>query len=198
MERNEVSSLEHNHPLFLQVADAPGLVLVPIKLTGPENYALWSRAMKRGASRTMGEMQRDCTLMDCLKKGTDSVTTYYSKMNDLWSELDVLVPLSSCDCEEARPSIEHLANQRLLQFLMGLNESYSNVRSNVLPRRPVVTVNEAYAIVTHEESQRSLGVGDANRDPLTMLAGRTQGFKPKKAGLICDHCGYKGHLKENC
>lgn len=38
--------LDHNHPLFLQARDAPGLVLIPIKLTGPENYALWSRTMK--------------------------------------------------------------------------------------------------------------------------------------------------------
>nr|XP_009598867.1 uncharacterized protein LOC104094608 [Nicotiana tomentosiformis] len=99
-------------------------------------------------------------------------------MSDLWSELDVLVPTSACDCEEARPSLEHLAQQRLLQFLMGLNETYSNVRSNLLLRRLVVTVNEAYAIVTQEESQRSFGVVDTNRDPLTMMAGRD--FKSKK------------------
>ncbi|OIT08991.1 hypothetical protein A4A49_58033, partial [Nicotiana attenuata] len=35
-------------------------------------------------------------------------------------------------------------------------------------------------------------------DPLTMSAGRTQGFKPKGTRLIYEHCGYKGHLKENC
>nr|XP_018625914.1 uncharacterized protein LOC108944936 [Nicotiana tomentosiformis] len=32
-----------------------------------------------------------------------------------------------------------------------------------------------------------------------MLAGRGQGFKAaRKPCLICDYCGYKGHLKENC
>ncbi|XP_019248462.1 PREDICTED: uncharacterized protein LOC109227720 [Nicotiana attenuata] len=98
-------------------------------------------------------------------------------MKDLWDELDVLVPLSSCDCEEARPSIEHLRSQRVLQFLMGLNETYSNIRSNVLAKRPVVTVNEAYAIVTQEESQRALGVVDAHKEPLTMLAGKSTDFE---------------------
>ncbi|XP_075103107.1 uncharacterized protein LOC142177932 [Nicotiana tabacum] len=77
-------------------------------------------------------------------------------MKDLWDELDVIAPLASCDCEESRPSVELLKNIRLLQFLMGLNESYGNIRSK-----------------GHE-------------------------FKPKRSGLICDHCGYKGHLKENC
>ncbi|KAH0678112.1 hypothetical protein KY284_019197 [Solanum tuberosum] len=46
MTGNEVPTLNHNHPLYLQASDAPGVVLVPIKLTGPENYALWSRSMK--------------------------------------------------------------------------------------------------------------------------------------------------------
>ncbi|XP_019235677.1 PREDICTED: uncharacterized protein LOC109216004 [Nicotiana attenuata] len=62
---------------------------------------------------------------------------------------------------------------------MGLNESYSHVRSAALLKRPVLTVNQAYAVVVQEESQRELGLG-------------------KKPGLICEHCGYKGHLKDNC
>jgi len=85
-----------------------------------------------------------------LRQVTDSVTSYNSKMKDLWVELDVLVPLSSCDCEETRPLVEHLRSQYLLQFLMGLNETYSNIRSNVLAKRLVLTINEAYAIVTQE------------------------------------------------
>jgi len=31
-----------------------------------------------------------------------------------------------------------------------------------------------------------------------MLAGRGRDFRAKRPGLICEHCGYKGHLKENC
>ncbi|XP_070037155.1 uncharacterized protein [Nicotiana tomentosiformis] len=132
-----------------------------------------------------------------MRHGKNLVTNYYTKMKDLWDELDILAPISSCDCEESRPSVEHLKSQRVLQFLMGLNESYGNVRSNILARRPVDSVNEAYAIVTQEESQRTLGVVDTHRDPLTMLVGKTQGFKPKGTWLICAHCGYKDHLKEN-
>ncbi|XP_070004583.1 uncharacterized protein [Nicotiana sylvestris] len=119
-------------------------------------------------------------------------------MRDLWDELDVLVPLSLCDCEEARPSIEYLRSQRVLQFLMGLNETYSNIRSDVLAKRHVVTVNEAYAIVTQEENQRALGVVDTHKEPLTILAGKGPDFRGKRPGIICEYCGYKGHLKENC
>ncbi|OIS96342.1 hypothetical protein A4A49_58543, partial [Nicotiana attenuata] len=178
--------LEHNHPLFLQAADAPALMRKG-KLGFVDGTCVKSSYRGELIAQWKKEKFDRCSLtriyhlwseIASLKQGIDSVTTYYTKMSDIWSELDVLVPLPSCDCEESRPSVEHLRNQRLLTFLMGLNESYNNVRSNVLLKRPVVTVNEAYAIVTQEESQRTLG--------------------PKKFGLICEHCGYKGHLKENC
>lgn len=39
-------TIDHHHPLFLQPSDAPGSALIPIKLTGPKNYTLWSRSMK--------------------------------------------------------------------------------------------------------------------------------------------------------
>lgn len=72
-----------------------------------------------------------------------------------------------------------------------------------MARKPVITVNEAYAIAAQEESQRTLGVLDKTRDPLTFLAGRTQGGRPKPKkfvppGTICDHCGFKGHFKADC
>ncbi|XP_019230061.1 PREDICTED: uncharacterized protein LOC109211022 [Nicotiana attenuata] len=265
MAGNEVTMLDHNHPLFLQAGDAPALILIPIKLTGPENYALWSRAMNlalRGKGK-LGFMDGNCvkiryrgelveqwkkcnaivlswiestvssefmpsivfasdakkvwndfqerfdrsdltkiyylwTEIATMRKGTDSVTTYFSNMKDFWDELDILAPLSSCDCEEVRPSIEHLKSQRLLQFWMGLNESYSNIRSNVLAKRPVVIMDEANAIVTQKESQRTLGVVDMNKEPLNLLAGKAQMVRPKTPRLVCEHCGYEGHLKENC
>ncbi|OIT30718.1 hypothetical protein A4A49_59611, partial [Nicotiana attenuata] len=51
-------------------------------------------------------------------------------------------------------------------------------------------------IVSQEESQRTLGVTDTHREPLTMLAGKGQNFRPRKPE-ICDYCGYKEHQKEN-
>lgn len=33
-------------PLYLQPSDAPGNVMILVRLTGTENYFVWSRAMK--------------------------------------------------------------------------------------------------------------------------------------------------------
>nr|XP_016445968.1 PREDICTED: uncharacterized protein LOC107771154 [Nicotiana tabacum] len=172
--------------------------LVPSIMYASSVKKVWDEFKKRFDKCDLTRIYQLWTEITTLRQGIDSVTSYFSKLKDFWDELDILAPLPSCDCEESRPYMDHLIRQRLLQFLMGLNESYSHVRSDVLLKRPVLTVNQAYSIVVQEESQRKLGVVEVNRDPLTMLAGKSQAFKNKRPGLICEYCGYKGHLKENC
>ncbi|XP_070040795.1 uncharacterized protein [Nicotiana tomentosiformis] len=64
-----------------------------------------------------------------LTQGTLSVSVYYSRLKDLWDEYDLMMPPPSCDCEKSKDFAVHLQYQRLLQFLMGLNEGYSQSRS---------------------------------------------------------------------
>ncbi|XP_060216271.1 uncharacterized protein LOC132643754 [Lycium barbarum] len=129
--------------------------------------------------------------------------------------MDTMIPSPGCDCEESAVYVMHFRSQRLLQFLMGLNESYGASRSNILARKPTVTINEAYAIATQEENQRTLGVGDRHKAPLTLLADRNQGKHGygngnqyyrndgnqnyrNRYGVSCRHYGYKGHLENRC
>lgn len=39
---------------------------------------------------------------------SDSMTSYYSITKDLWNELDGMIPLPSCDCDESNTYEEHL------------------------------------------------------------------------------------------
>nr|XP_033513817.1 uncharacterized protein LOC117278435 [Nicotiana tomentosiformis] len=173
--------------------------LVPSIMCASSARKVWDEFKERFDKDNLTKIYQLWTEIATLRQGTDSATSYFSKLKDLWDELDILAHLPSCDCEESRPYVEHLIRQKLLQFLMGLNESYSHVRSDVLLKRPVLSVNQAYAVVVQQERQRILCVIDSNKDPLNMLAaGKSQVFKSKRPGMICEHCGYKGHLKENC
>lgn len=93
---------------------------------------------------------------------------------------------------------------------MGLNKSYRHVRSDILLRTPMLNVSQAYSVVIQEESQRSLGVVDLNRDLLNLLAGMggmnnrckfkksaTTGTIGTIPGTIYEHCGFKVNLKKN-
>jgi len=49
-----------------------------------------------------------------------------------------------------------IERQQLLQFLMGLNDSYQSVRSNILMMTPLPSVSQASSIVLQEEQQREI------------------------------------------
>ena len=49
-----------------------------------------------------------------------------------------------------------IERKQLLQFLMGLNESYQLVRSNILVLNPLPSVSQASSMVLQEEQQREL------------------------------------------
>ncbi|XP_075091853.1 uncharacterized protein LOC142172003 [Nicotiana tabacum] len=105
MAENEVSSLDHNHPLYLQDRDTPGLVLIPIKLTGPENYALWSRAMKlalRGKSK-LGFVNGSCVK-----------ARYKGELVEQWEKCNAIVLswIGSTVSNELMPSIVYASDAR--------------------------------------------------------------------------------------
>ncbi|XP_019248810.1 PREDICTED: uncharacterized protein LOC109228085 [Nicotiana attenuata] len=94
----------------------------------------------------------------------------------------------------------HLHQQRLMQFLDGLNDTYDQARRQILMKTTEPTLNQAYALITQDESQQYAGGGVPGHksDPLAMQAGRGQGFRGRKQFMQCEHCHMRGHTKENC
>ncbi|KAE8667521.1 Protein QUIRKY [Hibiscus syriacus] len=96
-------------------------------------------------------LHRDITTM---AQGKLSIFAYFSRLKLLWDEYDALVPYSSCTCENAQSSSQHVSQQRLFQFLMGLNDPYTAIRSQLLFMQPLPSVNNAYSMISQEESHR--------------------------------------------
>ncbi|XP_075483624.1 uncharacterized protein LOC142523778 [Primulina tabacum] len=90
-----------------------------------------------------------------LSQGSSSISMYFSNLKKLWDEYSSLVTLPSCGCATAKAYLDHDQHQRLLQFLMGLNETYGHVRSQILMLDPLPSVNQAYSIVSQEGSHRA-------------------------------------------
>lgn len=55
-----------------------------------------------------------------------------------------------------REFVKHLHRQKLMQFLMGLNENYEQARSQILMTNPTPNVSKAYTMIIERESQRSV------------------------------------------
>ena len=108
-----------------------------------------------------------------------------------------------CDCPKSKDFVAHMESQKLMQFLMGLNESYDHARSQILMTTPTPSVNKAYYMLIERESQRTMAstsiMGQEN-EVATLLASKRDGYQKSQRNweLQCDHCHMKGHTKLNC
>ncbi|XP_071695572.1 uncharacterized protein [Rutidosis leptorrhynchoides] len=91
--------------------------------------------------------------INTITQNGDSLSDYYHKLNALWKQFDALLKLPTCDCNNTEIK-DHNDLIKLMQFLMGLDECYHAVRSNILTREKLPSVQTAFSIVSREESHR--------------------------------------------
>lgn len=142
-----------------------------------------------------------------MSQGTSTVSKYYSKLRNLWDEHTSLVPLPVCTCDTYRKYVDHMENQKLIQFLMGLNETFAQSRSQILLTIPSPSLNQAYNMIMQDESQRvqsnmisalTLPLQQVDVNDQTALTS-IQLNKYKKPGeLYCEHCHMRNHTIKNC
>ena len=102
----------------------------------------------------------------------------------------------------------------LMQFLNGLNDAYSQVRTQILMMEPIPSIDKAFSLVIQEERQRSLGFNLGSSIETIALAVKNQSFthgsgfasnpsknfkdNARKGRPMCSHCGKLGHITEKC
>ncbi|KAG0457850.1 hypothetical protein HPP92_023007 [Vanilla planifolia] len=123
-----------------------------------------------------------------------SVASYYTKLKALWDELENYRDPYTCD--HAKTHQNNFKRTKLMQFLMGLNESYKGVRSNILMMTPLPNVRQTYSLVIQEQTQRQLSSElTKNFTIATNVQSKASGIKNTKT---CDHCHRSGHTIEEC
>uniref|UniRef100_A0A0D3DJI5 Retrotransposon gag domain-containing protein n=1 Tax=Brassica oleracea var. oleracea TaxID=109376 RepID=A0A0D3DJI5_BRAOL len=107
---------------------------------------LWLHIQKRFSVKNGQRVQRLKTeLANCHQKGS-AVEAYYGKLTKLWTSLaDFQRAKTSAEIEKEREE------DKLHQFLMGLDEAtFGAVKSSLLSRDPLHSLDEAYQVVIQE------------------------------------------------
>lgn len=78
------------------------------------------------------------------------------KLKLLWDQYAEVKTGARCNCVASVNNLVDENNMKLMQFLMGLNEKYCVVRSNILMTFPLPTVMVAFNLVSQEESHKFL------------------------------------------
>lgn len=83
-----------------------------------------------------------------------SISKYYNKIDALWKEFDGLVSLTDCTCEAFVHFTNHLNFMKLMKFLSGLDDTFSQVKSQILLMKPLPNIKSTLSIVSREESHQ--------------------------------------------
>ncbi|GJS93657.1 putative RNA-directed DNA polymerase [Tanacetum coccineum] len=92
--------------------------------------------------------------INTIKQNGSNLSDYYHKLNALWKQYDAMIELPNCLCTPTSEFKKHNQLLKLMQFLMGLDDSYMSIRSSILSRETLPDVKVAYAIISSEESHR--------------------------------------------
>ncbi|XP_023918884.2 uncharacterized protein LOC112030428 [Quercus suber] len=173
--------------------------------TAKEVWKKLQNMFSQGNGRRVYQLQKDIA---SFSQGELSVTKYFTNLSILWDELQNYEPLPTCSCEkcvcnEKISNIHH--REVVMQFLMGLNDSFSHIRGQILLMDPIPSVEKVFSLLIQDEKQRSVGHG-SNNGPFvksTALAAKTMNldskiFKKTKERPTCSHCGLRGHTLEKC
>ncbi|GJT46623.1 retrovirus-related pol polyprotein from transposon TNT 1-94 [Tanacetum coccineum] len=124
-----------------------------------------------------------------------SVGEYYTKMKCVWEELENInvLPVLAVVTPEISVFLAALnkqkEEQRLFQFLNGLEEHFSHQRSQILMIDPLPSVEVACSLLQQEESQRLLFKSSSSVESSALLS---KGIAKDK----CSICGFKWHPPE--
>ncbi|CAM8921226.1 unnamed protein product [Rhodiola kirilowii] len=152
------------------------------------------------------------------------VTSYHEKLVNLWHDLDSMRKYKVCDIADDCPKCQQTKlfydkekeEGRIIKFLMGLNETFTHIRTHIIALRELPTLDVAYDMVVFNEVESQIAKG-AGVEASAMSVQHETIYKSQgnfnKAGNgnngnngagrgkqrpYCTYCQFNGHLKEQC
>ncbi|KAG7557416.1 Zinc finger CCHC-type superfamily [Arabidopsis suecica] len=135
-----------------------------------------------------------------LRQGSMDLSSYHTATQSLWEELASL--------QVTARTVEDLLAERetnkVIDFLMGLNDGYDTVGSQILMKKSLPSLSEVYNLLDQEDSQKSARLSSATGMESTAfqvsqqssLGGSNQ--YQRKDRPICTFCGKSGHIMDKC
>jgi hypothetical protein len=136
-----------------------------------------------------------------LTQGDWLVATYFHKLRSLWQELDHEQNLQSV-CTADAIKIKMIEEERIYEFLSGLNSEYDPVRVQIFGKEPLPSLQELFSYIQNEEGLRSTMLHPSSQTQ-SALVGTSQrtlrdNFKVRDSGKIANACNRSQHTWKTC
>ncbi|GKD21414.1 ribonuclease H-like domain-containing protein [Tanacetum coccineum] len=164
------SKLDVSHPLHLYPNDSATLNVVSIKRSNTDEvltFEFWNELKE-----TFDRVDRSATFIlhqkiNSLSQNGAPIDDYFNKLSTLWKQFDALVKLPRCTCHAVEDFKKHNQLMKLMKFLMSLDDSNMQLRSNILSRELLLDAKGTYVIIFNEESYKAVvtdsGAGTSQR-----------------------------------
>ncbi|XP_070022765.1 uncharacterized protein [Nicotiana sylvestris] len=229
-------TLDPSHPLYVRPSDSPGIQLVSIPFNGT-GFVLWRNSMLTSISaknklgildgrvaqptpnspyfpywERCNDMVKSWVINSISREIATSVMCFKTakELRKLWDELNSSYVVPTCSCGALPKFIE---DQQLFQFLNGLSESYSTVKSTIMMMSPLPPISKVYPILQQDESQRETPHAPSfTGDSASFLASPNSfnntnknftqriNFDSKRNAnsVSCKYCKKTGHTVDKC
>ncbi|XP_074317247.1 uncharacterized protein LOC141653392 [Silene latifolia] len=133
-------------------------------------------------------------------QGSDYISTYFTRLKYVWDEFASMEmnPRCSCTCNCGAQEKQLLfqESQRVVQFLMGLNDSYAVIRSTILMQNPLPKMSVIYNNLLQEERQREIHNSTQFQADSYAMMGKNMG-NYKGNSWNPNHKGFQGSKSMN-
>ncbi|XP_057529877.1 uncharacterized protein LOC130808419 [Amaranthus tricolor] len=185
--------------------------------------AIWSNLQERFGQTSGTQIYSNLQQLAEMQQGTDSISSFYTKMKILWDTQDATQPLpicncTNCNCRLTQKILTLQEEQRTISFLMKLNPNFSHVRANILMQYHLPPISHAYRLLAQEEEHKAISE-NIPEDSHAMFANKgrpsehksnsgiipyrppqssEKSFSQRKSSYFCDYCKKTGHTKDRC
>ena len=146
------------------------------------------------------------------------MSSYFTKFKILLDEYANYQPFTvctcTCTCRSKSSQLDAHHKEHVFRFLMGLNDGYGHVISQILLIEPLPSVIKECSLILQEEKRRNIGQsfnmiqsGDVVATYVNISKGflghqgqrnGVKGGNGKKDRHVCTYCGFTGHIADKC
>lgn len=107
-----------------------------------------------------------------------SITEYYTKVKLVWDEIGNLNPLPVCTCDGCscgltKKVLKLQQDQRLMSFLMNVDDQYGLVKTNILMLPELPNVSMAYSMLYQEQKHKEHArIHNSSSDSMAFMANK--------------------------
>jgi hypothetical protein len=126
------------------------------------------------------------------KQGNKFVIEYANRLKSLWMDLDHYHVIKTHRAVDSTIIKKFIKQDRVYDFLMGLNPEFDQVRIQILGKPQVPSLNEVVAIARSDKSGRNLMLDTPSIESLAMITESHRGGGlakvEKKGEMWCTYC----------